>query len=164
MLSLPSALVRAARLGSLAGALLLAGSVLPRVASPALAQAAGCGDIQKMLVERKTLASSLAPKKKGEKLDARFACGQFGKLVSNGSTLIKWVDTNKDWCQIPDAFIGGIKADHERAIKIRGQACSVAAKMQQMEKQAKQGGGPAAAGLLGGGGLEGPTRLPQGAL
>jgi hypothetical protein len=163
MFSLPSALVRTARLGGIAGAALVAGALIALpTATPVLAQgAAGCGDIQKMLVERKGLAASLAPKKKGEKLDAKFACGQFGKLVSNGNSLIKWVDANKDWCSIPDAFVTGIKADHERASKIRVQACSVAAKMEKMEKQAKEGGG---GGLLGGGGLEGTSRLPQGAL
>jgi hypothetical protein len=168
MLSLPSAqfraahLVSAVRLGGLAGIALLVGSVIaPPSATQALAQAAGCGDIQKMLLERKALAASLSPKK-GQKLEAKFACGQFGKLVANGNTLIKWVDTNKDWCQIPDSFIGGIKTDHSRATAIRVKACSVAAQMQKMEKQAKEGGG--SAGLLGGGGLEGQTKLPQGAL
>jgi hypothetical protein len=81
--------------------------------------------------------------------------------VSNGSGLIKWVDTNKEWCQIPDNFAQSIKEDHGRAVKIRGQACGAAAKQAQIEKQARDG---ASTGLLGGGGLSGATRMPQGAL
>lgn len=136
----------------------------PIFASAAVAQSASCGAIQKFLVERKSLAASLTPKK-GHQMDARFACSGFGKLVSNGNSLIKWVDGNKDWCQIPDAFVTGIKADHTRAVSIRAKACGIAAKMAEMEKRAKAGAGAGAStGLLGGGGLEGQSRLPQGAL
>jgi hypothetical protein len=159
MLSIPCGLVRVARVGGLASTLVL----MPLLAIQAHAQgAAGCSDIQKMLLERKNIASTLSPKK-GQQMDARVACTGFGKLVANGSNLIKWVDTNKDWCQIPDSFAEGIKTDHQRAISIRGKACGIAAKVTQMEKKAKEAGG-ASGGLLGGGGLEGVTRLPQGAL
>ena len=159
MLSIPCALVRAARFGGLASALVLA---LPILATEVHAQAAGCGDVQKMLLDRKSIASTLTPKK-GQQMDARFACAGFGKLVSNGQTLIKWVDANKDWCQIPDGFADGIKADHNRAVAIRTKACGIAAKVTEMEKKAKEGGGQSG-GLLGGGGLEGVQRMPQGAL
>jgi hypothetical protein len=165
MLSIPCALVRAARFGGLASALVLAAPIvgLPILATQANAQAAaGCGDIQKMLLDRKSIASTLTPKK-GQQMDARFACAGFGKLVSNGQTLIKWVDANKDWCQIPDSFSDGIKADHTRAVAIRTKACGIAAKVTEMEKKAKEGGGQNG-GLLGGGGLEGVQRMPQGAL
>lgn len=162
MLSIPCALVRAARFGSFACALALAGPLL--VTGASAQTAVGCGDVQKMLLERKSIASTLTPKK-GQQMDARFACSGFGKLVANGSTLIKWVDTNKDWCQIPDAFAEGIKADHNRAIAIRTKACGIAAKVTEMEKKAKAGGGAGGSGgLLGGGGLEGVQRVPQGAL
>lgn len=161
MFSISCALARSARLGLHIGALVVAGSIMsPLVATEAGAQAAGCGDIQKLLLERKSVAGSLTPKK-GKQLDAQFACAGFGKLVSNGAALIKFVDTNKDWCQIPDTFVSGIKADHERAVTIRTKACGVAAKQTQMEKQAREGGG---GGLLGGPGLEGQMRVPQGAL
>lgn len=125
-------------------------------------QASGCGDIQKMLVERKSIGDRITAATSGKKqIDPKRACTDFGALVSNGSGLIKWVDTNKEWCQIPDNFAQSIKEDHGRAVKIRGQACGAAAKQAQMEKQARDG---ASTGLLGGGGLSGATRMPQGAL
>jgi hypothetical protein len=131
------------------------------VTGPAFAQAgAGCGDIQKHLEQRKSIADSLQAGGK-KKMDAKIACAGFNRLVTNGATIVKWTDANKDWCQVPDSFVEGIKADHEKAQQIRTKACGVAAKIEQMEKQAKSG---AANGLLGGGGLTGPTAMPQGAL
>ena len=132
----------------------------------ALAQAAGCGDIQPMLVQRKAIGDRISAATGGGKkqIDANRACKDFGALVSNGQTLIKWAEANKDWCQIPENFVTNVKEDHNRAIKIRGQACGAAAKQAQMEKQAREGGGGGAGGLLGGPGLSGATRLPQGAL
>lgn len=132
-------------------------------AGSALAQSSGCQDIQKLLSQRKAIADRISAATKGSKkqIDAKFACGSFGQLVSNGQTLLAWVNTNKDWCQIPDNFIQSIQADHGRATTIRSRACGAAAKQAQMEKQARDG---ASSGLLGGPGLTGQTKLPQGAL
>jgi hypothetical protein len=110
-----------------------------------------------------------------KKIDPRAACPLFGKLVSNGSAAIKWMDTNKDWCSIPDPFVENFKGDHAKATELRGKACAAAAQVQAMEKKARQaqqeggpgGGGPGAGGaggMLGGPGLTGSFKLPQGAL
>jgi len=138
------------------------GFVMAAVAAgEAQAQAAsGCGDLQGMLAQRQSIAGRLTANGK-KQIDARVACTGFNQLISNGNTLLKWAQANKDWCQIPDSFIQSVKADHGKATAIRGKACSMVAKQAQAEKQAKSGGG---SGLLGGGGLTGPTRLPQGAL
>lgn len=130
-------------------------------AAPAFAQGAGCGDVQPMLVQRKSIGDRISAATKGKNIDAKRACTDFGALVSNGDKLLKWTEANKDWCQVPDQFIQSIKEDHGRAVQIRRQACGAAAKQAQMEKQAREGGG---GGLLGGGGLTGPSRMPQGAL
>ena len=42
---------------------------------------------------------------KDRKLDPRMACGTFGKLLANGEQSLKWLETNKDWCQIPDQVV-----------------------------------------------------------
>lgn len=131
------------------------------VSGGAFAQGNDCGAIQGHLTQRKSIADSLQGGGK-KKIDPKVACAGFNKLVANGAGIMKWLDANKDWCQVPDSFVEGIKADHVKAQEIRGRACNVAAKMEQMEKQAKSGGG--GSGLLGGGGLTGPTTLPQGAL
>lgn len=135
------------------------------LATPASAAAVECNALQSMLLQRRSITEKLSAQTKNhKKMDARFACGEFGKLVTNGSTILKWAGANKDWCQIPDTFIAGVKADHNNAVSIKARACNVAAKQTQMEKQARQGGGQQQGGLLGGGGLQGQTKLPQGAL
>lgn len=140
----------------------LAAAGLIAAASPASAQNSGCGDIQPRLQERKAIVEKLQAL--GKKMDPKAACTVFGQLANNGVGLVKWIDANKEWCQVPLAFAEGMKADHTRAMTMRGKACGVAAQQVQMEKKAKeqaQGGG---GGLLGGNGLEGQYRMPQGAL
>ena len=60
----------------------------------------------------------------------------------------------------------GFKADHEKVGGIRAKVCQVAAQATKMEAQARaqaqNGGG--SGGLLGGPGLTGQFRMPQGAL
>lgn len=128
-------------------------------ATAALAQASGCGDLQGQLLQRKAIGDRISAGGK-KQIDAKVACTGFTQLVQNGTTLIKWVEANKEWCQVPDSFIESIKADHGKAQAIRTKACTFAARQIEVEKQNRNGGG----GLLGGGGLSGSTAMPQGAL
>ncbi len=147
--------------------ILLSGLVVG--APAAQAQAAGvCQEGPTLLEKRRALIARLNDLGKGKKqVHPNVACKAFGELVSNGTATIKWLETNGDWCQAPGGLRDGMKADHERALKIRGQACDAAKKLADMERKAKQqqqSGGPGTGGLLGGDGLTGPVRLPRGAL
>ena len=134
------------------------------LAAPAGAQSSACMDVQKILIERKSLVDRIsAAGSKNKKMDAQEACGLFTKLVANGAGAVKWLDANKEWCQVPDAFANGLKTDHGKAVSIRGKACAAATQQAAMQKRAKEGGGEGS-GLLGGGGLTGSYRIPQGAL
>ena len=145
-------------------AVALAGPLL--VAAPAFAQSVECGEIQKTLQARKDLvakANSASNSKK--KMTPQEACALFGKLQSNGAEGIKWITANKEWCSIPDSFAEGFKADHMKVSGIRTKICSVAAQATKMEAQARaQAQNGASSGLLGGPGLTGSFKLPQGAL
>lgn len=149
-------------------AAVLAGSVL--FGTAALAQsAAECGGIQKTLQDRKDLvakANSASQTKK--KMTPQEACSLFGRLQANGNEGLKWITANKEWCSIPDSFAEGFKADHLKVSGIRTKICGVAAQQVKIEAQARaaqaqnaSGGG---GGLLGGPGLTGSFKLPQGAL
>jgi hypothetical protein len=128
-------------------------------AGPAAAQS--CQDFGKNLTERKDIVQKLqALGSKNKQMDPKAACSLFGNLVANGSQAMKWLEANKEWCQIPDALAENIKADHARAVDLRGKACKAAAQQAAMEKKAKENG----SGLLGGDGLTGSYRMPQGAL
>jgi hypothetical protein len=160
----PALASRLARVGLAAG---IAAPALAALTAPASAQSSPCMDIQKHIEERKAIVArlqALGGKKKS--LDPKEACALFGKLVVNGNSTLKWAETNKDWCQVPDSFVEGMKNDHNRATSLKGQACRAAAKQAEMERkarqQAQQGGG--SGGLLGGPGLSGEYKIPQGAL
>jgi hypothetical protein len=144
-------------------------------AAPALAQSAECQKGGAMLNSRQALVAKLSAlgSKNKKQVDPRAACTIFGQLVSNGNTVIKWLDANKDWCSIPDGFVENLKGDHAKAADLRNKACAAASQMAAMEKKAleaqrqqqAEGGGPVRnAGPLGGPGLTGSYKLPQGAL
>jgi hypothetical protein len=128
---------------------------------PATAQGIDCGQFAGFINERKGLVTRInALSSGGKKMDAKQACGAFGQLASNGATTLKWLDSNKTWCNIPENFIESFKADHAKATAFRGKACAAAAQQTAMEKKAKQG----ASNVIGGDSLTGPMRMPQGAL
>ena len=132
----------------------------------AFAQGAECGAIQTTLQARKDLvARANAASNAKKKMTPQEACALFGKLQSNGLEGMKWITANKEWCSIPDSFADGFKADHTKVVGIRTKICGVAAQAAKMEAQARtqaqNGGG---GGLLGGPGLTGQFKMPQGAL
>jgi hypothetical protein len=150
---------------SLAAGFLISGQAMAQTAAaPATAD---CNSIQKTLAERKALvARANAASQSKKKMTPQEACGLFGKLVVNGAEGMKWIAANREWCSIPDSFSEGFKADNDRVQGIRTQICKVAAQATKMEAQARaqaQAGG-GGGGLLGGPGLSGSFKLPQGAL
>jgi hypothetical protein len=140
-------------------AALVAGGAL-LAAAPAIAQSTVCQEGQKLMSERQSLTEQLNKSAgKDKKLDPKIACSAFGKLGTNSEAIIKWMETNKDWCQIPDQAVANFKNEHTKIKELRGQACKVAAQVNQMEKQAREG-----ANNPFGGGLTGQYKIPQGAL
>ncbi|MEH3146080.1 MAG: hypothetical protein PGN34_12200 [Methylobacterium frigidaeris] len=144
------------------------GTVL--ASAPALAQGADCSTIQKTLGERKDIVAKIneSSQSKKVKMTPAQACSVFGRLQANGAEGLKWITANKDWCSIPDSFVEGFKADHTKVTGLHTKICAAAKQQAVMEKRAREqaaqnssGGG---GGLLGGPGLTGSYRLPQGAL
>ena len=156
----------AALAGSLLGATLLGG------AAQAQTTGADCTAIQKTLTERKDIVGKVNAASQGKKakITAAAACTLFTKLQANGTEGLKWITANKDWCSIPDSFAEGFKADHGRVSTLRTKVCQAAVQQAAMEKKARamaaqqQQGGGGGGGLLGGPGLTGSFRVPQGAL
>jgi hypothetical protein len=157
-------MLRASLFRSHCAALIVAGAAFG--ALPAQAQQNTCQQAQTLLGERQTLVQQLTKTQtKDKKIDPRGACPILTKMVTNGESTLQWIETNKDWCQIPDQFAQGLQADHDKVKSLRGQACQAAAKIAQMEKQAKQAQqNGAGGGLLGGNSLTGEYKIPRGAL
>jgi hypothetical protein len=140
----------------------VSGGALTLATAPASAQV--CQQGANLVKARQTIVQEINKAGgKDKKLDPRVACAAFGKLVANGEESLKWLETNKDWCQVPDQVAENLTQEHTKVKEIRTQACQVAAKVEKMQKQAKQqqqqqGGNPFA------GGLTGQYKMPQGAL
>jgi hypothetical protein len=137
------------------------------------AQADICGKGQKLFSERQTLIARINSWKT-KRVDPDQACSVFGRLQNNGTQTIKWVEENKDWCQIPAQILESLQSQQGAIAKNRGQACQAAAQYnkakkeayakarQQQQQQQQQGGG----GAFGGADhvTGGAMRVPQGAL
>ncbi|MGL4495837.1 MAG: hypothetical protein ACRCXM_00780 [Beijerinckiaceae bacterium] len=147
-------------------------SVLSLAPAPAVAQSPECQEGGKLMQDRQSMIQSLQAATKGKKLTPVTACSRFNGLVSNGQKLIVWLEKNGAWCNAPDSLLENVKADHQKSIGIRGQACGAAAKYRQMMAQAARARAQAArggqgGGMLGGGGgdiVSGQMRVPAGAL
>ncbi|CAH1654915.1 conserved exported hypothetical protein [Hyphomicrobiales bacterium] len=137
-------------------------------AAPAQAQVSGCESIQKLLVERQSIVSKLqAAQKAKKKMTPQEACSTFGRLVNNGEAAIKFATANQDWCQIPPTFIDGMKADNQKVVTFRSQACNAVKQQAEMIRRAQkqaQGANPFGGADSVTSGAGGGLRVPQGAL
>jgi hypothetical protein len=135
---------------------------------PAMAQAGECAKLQGMMQERQSLVARMNAASKSKKLTPQVACSTLGQIVSNGSRLLTFMDANKDWCQIPDAFVDNMKGDNARAGQIRAQACRAVSQQAAAERKARAQAQQQAGQQGGFGGVDAVTggawRVPQGAL
>jgi hypothetical protein len=134
------------------------------VPTAAMAQQSGCaGDFQKLMGPRQALIERINGFQK-RKPTPQQACSTLGQLVAADARVGKWVDENKDWCQIPDQLVEQLKTGAGQAQRARGQACGAAKQQAAMvararaQQRAQQGGGGAAPPVGSG------VRLPSGAL
>lgn len=136
-------------------------------ASPANAQATGCEQLQKLLLERQSIVAGLNASQKAKgKLTPQAACSTLGRLVNNGSEALKFATANKDWCQIPDSFVESMKVDNEKAAGVRGRACNAVKQQAEMTRRAQQAQRQQSNNPFGGSDsiTGGAMRVPQGAL
>jgi hypothetical protein len=116
--------------------------------APALA-ADDCATALQKLAGRRDAAlkniNAMVTGAKGKKLDPIAFCARSRPLNQAEDAMIAYMIKNKDWCQIPDDTIAQLKATHAKSLAFGGKACTVAAQMEKMKKQAaeaaQQGGG-----------------------
>jgi hypothetical protein len=132
------------------------------MAGEASAQQSSCqADFQKHMGPRQTLIQRINGFQQ-RRPTPQAACSTLSQLVAADAKLSKWVEENKDWCQIPDEMVEQLKTGAGQAQRARSQACG-AAKQQanaiaraRAQQRAAQGGGQAPVGS--------GVRLPSGAL
>jgi hypothetical protein len=135
-------------------------------ASTAFAMPESCNDFQKVSAPRNSIMAQLNAFKK-KKPTAAQACSLLSRLVSTEQKIMTWMIANKDWCQIPEEQITGLKQASGQSVTVRGQACNAASqqakqiaqmrRQQQMQQRQQQSGGGGQAPGAG-------VKLPQGAL
>lgn len=133
-------------------------------ASGALAQQSSCTtDFQKYMGPRQALIERINGFQKRRPTPQQ-ACSTLSQLVAADGRMAKWVDENKDWCQIPDEVVEQLKTGSGQAQRARGQACGAARQQAsaiaraRAQQRAAQGGGGGAPAVGSG------VRLPSGAL
>ena len=77
----------------------------------------------------------LAKASKG-KLDPVASCPVLRGLVASEGSLIKYLDSNKNWCNVPDETVANLKAADAKSQTFAGQACKIAAMAAEQKKQA----------------------------
>lgn len=75
-------------------------------------------------LEAKGQALQAAGKKKA---DAQTLCPLFRTFATAEAKWVKFLETNKDWCQIPDQAIKQAIASNKKTNEVRDQVCKVAA-------------------------------------
>lgn len=94
-------------------------------------------------------------KSHGGKLDPIAACPHLRNLKTIEGQMEAYLLKNKDWCNIPDDFINNFKASAAKTGTVANQACALAVKAKEMQKQGAAGFGAAAPP---------PVKLPAGPL
>ncbi len=140
-------------------AMLFSGATLAPLNAFALPDS--CNDFQKLVGPRMALIAQINGFKK-KKPSAGQACSILTRLTGADRKILDWMNANKDWCQIPEDQIAGLKQASGQSASFRAQACNAASQqakqLSQMRRQQQQqgGGGQAAPGA--------GVKLPQGAL
>ena len=120
-------------------------------ATPAFAADDCAGSLQKLAARREAALqgiNQMVAAAKGKKLDPEMFCARSRPLNVAEEAMLAYMTKNKDWCQIPDDAINQLKASHAKSVAFGAKACTVAAQIAKMKKQAadaaQQGGGPPA--------------------
>lgn len=144
-----------------ASALWAGAAVIAMLTAPNAASAQSCRDDFESLSSQRQALIRQVQSFKSKRTTATGACNVLTQLTNHDRKMLKWMEDNRDWCQIPEQAFEGMKGSGEQIVTARGNACTVAKKEQaaiaKAKRDAAQGGGQSA--LPGAG-----VRLPQGAL
>ena len=81
----------------------------------------------------------LAKASKG-KLDPVTSCPTLKNLVSTEAALLKYLEANKNWCNVPDAAVDNLKTADAKSQQFATQACTLAVQVKKQQQQQASGG------------------------
>jgi hypothetical protein len=73
--------------------------------------------------QQKAMAISAAEKRHA---DRKELCGVVTRFTAAEAAALKFLETNKTWCGIPDEVVASAKANHDKTMKFRNMVCSPA--------------------------------------
>ena len=79
--------------------------------------------------------NELAKASKG-KLDPVASCPVLRNLVKSEGDLLKYLEANKNWCNVPDEAVNNLKAADAKSQTFATQACNFAAQAKKQQQQA----------------------------
>ena len=111
-------------------------------ASIGAAYAADCNtDVAGLTAKRQVSIdklNELAKATKG-KLDPVASCPVLRNLVKSEGDLLKYLEANKNWCNVPDEAVNNLKAADSKSQTFATQACNFAAQAKKQQQQAASG-------------------------
>ena len=113
-------------------ALLLIGAAGTAEAGDCNADIAGLSAKRQGFIEKLNV---LAKSAKG-KLDPVASCPTLRGLVGAEGALLKYLEANKAWCNVPDEAVGNLKQASGKSQQFATQACNLATQVKQQQKQA----------------------------
>ena len=117
------------------GALILVGGLVAAGAAFAgdcNSDIAGLSQKRQVFIEKLNV---LAKTSKG-KLDPVASCPVLRSLVASEAQLIKYLDANKNWCNVPEETVTNLKAADAKSQSFASKACEIAVQAKQQQKQA----------------------------
>ena len=81
-----------------------------------------CNDFTKLSDEAQKRASLVSTAMKA-KADRKELCTLMTSFVAAEGNVVKFLETNKVWCGVPDQVITASKTNHEKSLKFRTAAC-----------------------------------------
>jgi hypothetical protein len=82
-----------------------------------------CNDFSKLAAEAQKRSALVGAAMKA-KADRKEICTLMTNFVAAETNVVKFLETNKVWCGVPDDALKVSKANHEKSIKFRTAACS----------------------------------------
>lgn len=85
-----------------------------------------CGDFLRLRNDAQQKAEAVREAAK-HKADRKVVCGLVQRFYASEGNVVKFLESNKSWCNIPEDAIKGAKTAHEQTAKFRDMACNEAA-------------------------------------
>ena len=129
---------RTAALAAVTSGIITSGAIAALTLSATLAFAGDCNtDIAGLSQKRQTFIdqlNALSKKSKG-KLDPVASCPTLRGLVSTEGNLLKYLEANKNWCNVPDEVVANLKTADVKSQQFATQACNFAAQAKKAQEQ-----------------------------